>query len=40
MDLIAIHDQYYQQVKRFILASVKNESAADDLTQETFIRIQ
>ncbi len=40
MDLFAIHDQYYRQVKRFILASVKNESAADDLTQETFIRIQ
>jgi len=40
MDLLGIHDQYYHRVKRFILASVKNESVADDLTQETFIRIQ
>jgi RNA polymerase sigma-70 factor, ECF subfamily len=40
MDLFAIHDQYYRRVRKFILTSVKNESAADDLTQETFIRIQ
>lgn len=40
MDLFTIHDQYYQRVWKFILASVKNEAAADDLTQETFIRIQ
>ena len=40
MDLLQIHDQYYQRVRKFILASVKDESVADDLTQETFIRIQ
>jgi RNA polymerase sigma-70 factor, ECF subfamily len=40
MDLLGIHDQYYQPVKKFILASVRNESVADDLVQETFIRIQ
>jgi RNA polymerase sigma-70 factor, ECF subfamily len=40
MDLFALHDQYYHRVRKFILASVKNEAAADDLTQETFIRIQ
>jgi len=40
MDLLAIHDQYYHRVRKFILASVKNESAADDLIQETFIRVQ
>jgi RNA polymerase sigma-70 factor (ECF subfamily) len=40
MDLFVIHDQYYQRVRKFILASVRDESAADDLTQETFIRIQ
>ncbi len=40
MDLFAIHDQYYHRVRKFILASVRDESAADDLTQETFIRIQ
>ena len=40
MDVFSIHDHYYQRVRKFILASVKNESAADDLVQETFIRIQ
>lgn len=40
MDLFVIHDQYYHRVRKFILASVKNESVADDLTQETFIRVQ
>ena len=40
MDVLGIHDQYYHRVRKFILASVKNESAADDLIQETFIRIQ
>ena len=40
MDLFTIHDQYYHRVRKFILASVKNESVADDLIQETFIKIQ
>jgi len=40
VDLFVIHDQYYHRVRKFILASVKNESVADDLTQEAFIRIQ
>ena len=40
MDLLGIHDQYYERVRKFILASVKNESVADDLVQETFIKIQ
>jgi len=40
MDLLGIHDQYYHRVRKFILASVKNESVADDLVQETFIKIQ
>src|SRR4030043_306367 len=40
MDLLEIHDQYYQRVRKFILASVKDESVADDLIQETFIKIQ
>ncbi len=40
MDLFAIHDQYYHRVRRFIRATVKNESVADDLVQETFIKIQ
>ena len=40
MDLIGIHDQYYHRVRKFILASVRDESVADDLIQETFTRIQ
>ena len=38
MDLLAIHDQYYKRVRKFILASVRDESVADDLTQEAFIK--
>ncbi|MGA2956669.1 MAG: sigma-70 family RNA polymerase sigma factor [Thermodesulfobacteriota bacterium] len=40
MDLLEIQDQYYHRVRKFILASVRDESVADDLIQETFIRIQ
>jgi RNA polymerase sigma-70 factor (ECF subfamily) len=40
MDLLGIHDQYYHRVRKFILASVKNDSVADDLVQETFMKIQ
>ncbi len=40
MDLLGLHDQYYHRVRKFIQASVKNESIADDLAQETFIKIQ
>jgi RNA polymerase sigma-70 factor (ECF subfamily) len=40
MDLLGIHDQYYHRVRKFILSSVRDESVADDLTQETFIKIQ
>jgi len=40
METYEIFDQYYQKVKRFILSYVRDEWIADDLTQETFIRIQ
>jgi RNA polymerase sigma-70 factor, ECF subfamily len=40
MDFFEIYDRYYQRVRRFILSSVRDEWAADDLTQETFIRVQ
>jgi len=40
MDFWEIHDQYYPRVRRFILGLVRDESLADDLVQETFIRIQ
>jgi RNA polymerase sigma-70 factor (ECF subfamily) len=35
-----IYDQYYHQVRKFILTYVRDEWAADDLIQETFIRAQ
>ena len=40
MDFWEIHDQYYSRVRGFILGLVRDESLADDLVQETFIRIQ
>lgn len=40
MDFIEIHDQFYERVKRFILASVREASAADDLVQEAFLKIR
>jgi len=40
MEFLQLYDQFYQRVRKFILASVKDESAADDLIQETFIKIQ
>ncbi|MFZ0932151.1 MAG: sigma-70 family RNA polymerase sigma factor, partial [Syntrophobacteraceae bacterium] len=40
MEFFEIYDQYYRRVRNFILSSVRNEWAADDLTQETFIRVQ
>jgi RNA polymerase sigma-70 factor (ECF subfamily) len=40
MEFWDIYDQYYGKVRKFILALVKNEWAADDLIQETFLKIQ
>lgn len=40
MDIWEIYDQHYSRVRKFILAVVKNEWAADDLIQETFLRVQ
>jgi len=40
MEFFEIYDRYYQRVRNFILATVRDEWAADDLTQETFIRVQ
>lgn len=39
MEFFQIYDQYYKRVRNFILASVRDEWAADDLTQDTFIRV-
>jgi RNA polymerase sigma-70 factor (ECF subfamily) len=40
MDFWKIYDQHYNPVRKFILAYVKDEWAADDLIQETFIKVQ
>jgi len=40
MELLEIYDQYYESVKKFITGLVKNEWIAEDLIQETFIRVQ
>jgi RNA polymerase sigma-70 factor, ECF subfamily len=34
-----VYEQHYDRVRGFILASVKNRWAADDLVQETFLRV-
>jgi RNA polymerase sigma-70 factor (ECF subfamily) len=39
MDFYEVYEEYYDRVKKFILASVKNPWVADDLIQETFFRI-
>ena len=40
MEFWAIYDQYYAKVRKFILALVRDEWVADDLIQETFLRVQ
>ena len=40
MDFLTVYDQYYEGVRKFILALVRDEWVADDLVQETFIRIR
>lgn len=39
MEFLKIHDDYYDRIKRFILSVVKDSWIADDIVQETFIRI-
>lgn len=40
MEFWDIYDQFYTKVRKFILALVKDEWVADDLIQETFLRVQ
>ena len=40
MVLLEIYDQYYDRLKKFITRLVKDEWVAEDLIQETFIRVQ
>ncbi len=39
MDFYEVYEQHYDRVRSFILASVKNRWVADDLVQETFLRV-
>jgi RNA polymerase sigma-70 factor (ECF subfamily) len=40
MEFWEIYDQYYARVRKFILALVKDEWVADDIIQETFLKVQ
>ncbi len=40
MEFWEIYDPYYVKVRKFILALVKDPWAADDLIQETFLKVQ
>jgi RNA polymerase sigma-70 factor (ECF subfamily) len=40
MEFWDIYDQHYKQVRKFILVLVKDEWVAEDLIQETFIKVQ
>jgi RNA polymerase sigma-70 factor (ECF subfamily) len=40
MEFWEIYDQHYFRVKKVIVALVRDEWVADDLTQETFARVQ
>ncbi len=40
MEFWEIYDPYYAKVRKFILAIVKDTCTADDLIQETFLRVQ
>ena len=39
MDFYEVYEEHYDRVRNFILASVKNRWVADDLVQETFLRV-
>lgn len=39
MDFYEVYEQHYDRVRNFILATVKNRWVADDLVQETFLRV-
>jgi len=40
MEFWEIYDEHYVRVKRVIRALVRDEWASDDLTQETFVKVQ
>jgi RNA polymerase sigma-70 factor (ECF subfamily) len=40
MEFWEIYDEHYSRVKKVVVALVRDEWVADDLTQETFVRVQ
>lgn len=40
MDFWEIYDEYHPRVRKFVLAVVRDEWAADDLIQESFVKVQ
>ena len=40
MDFFTLYDQHHQKVRKFILTITNDEWVADDLIQETFIRVK
>ncbi len=40
MDFWEIYDEYHGKVRKFVLTLVKDEWIADDIIQETFLRVQ
>lgn len=40
MDFWDIYDKHYKRVRKFIYVLVQDEWVADDLIQETFIKVQ
>jgi RNA polymerase sigma-70 factor (ECF subfamily) len=40
MEFFDVYDSHYRRIRRFVLALVKNESVADDVIQDTFLRVQ
>lgn len=39
MDFYEVYEQYHDRIRGFILSTVKNRWVADDLIQETFLRV-
>ncbi len=39
MKAIKLHDKYYEKIRKFILSHTRDEWSADDIVQETFIKV-
>ncbi len=39
MEAIKLHDKYYEKIRTFIVFHIRDEWSADDIVQETFIKV-